>query len=188
MERWAVIAYARSFNPSYIQPPLAEIIDLDITGTLLLTIKTSIESKLVFAQLTDTANGQNKPVPNAQIKLMVKRMFGNLSIGEATSNDEGIAEFKFPSDIPGDTIGNVSIMAVAGSGGKEVKASSIEPIGKEVIPHKLLSQRAWWNVNAMAPIWLIATFTLSLLGGLLAVAYVLLLLYKIKMHNTHKTN
>ncbi|PKP39082.1 MAG: hypothetical protein CVT98_03340, partial [Bacteroidetes bacterium HGW-Bacteroidetes-15] len=64
----------------------------------------------------------------------------------------------------------------------------IEPLGKVIIPQKLLSQRAWWNVNAMAPIWLIATFTFCLLGGLLAIAYVLFLLYKIKMHNTPKTN
>ena len=188
MERWAVIAYTRSFNPSYIQPPLAEIIDLELTGTLLLKITSNLESKLVYTQLLDTAGGQSKPVPNAQIRLLVKRMFGNLSIGEATSNEHGIAEFTFPKDIPGDTIGNVNIMAIAGSEGKEIRASSIEPLGKVMVPQNLLSQRAWWNVNAMAPIWLIATFTLCLLGGLIAVAYVLLLLYKIKMHNSPKTH
>lgn len=183
MERWAAIAYIRTYNPSYVQPPLAEIIDLDLTGSLLLTIKSNIESKLVYAQLTDTANGQFKPVPNAQIKLMVKRMFGNLTVGETTSNEEGIAEFSFPNDLPGDTIGNLTVLAVAGSDGREIRATSVEPLGIETTPEKLLSKRAWWNKSSMAPVWLIATYTLCLIGGLLAVAYVLFLLYKIKMYS-----
>lgn len=187
MERWAAIAYIRSYNPSYIQPPLAEIVDLDLTGSLLLTIKSNIESKKVFAHLIDTTNGQAKPIANAQIKLMVKRMFGNLNIGEASSNQEGIAEFSIPNNLPGDTIGNITIMAIAGSEGKEVRATSIEPLGVVTKPEKLLSKRAWWNKSRMAPIWLIATYTFCLLGGLLAVAYVLMLLYKIKMYNSPKT-
>lgn len=188
MERWAVIAYLRSSNRSYIQPPLAKIIDLELTGTLALILTTKPENHKVFAQLVDTADGLKKPIPNAQIKLMVKRMFGNLNIGEATSNDMGIAEFTFPNNLPGDTIGNITIMAIAGTEGKEVQSTTVEPMGTKVIPYNLLSQRAWWNVNAMAPVWLIATFTLSIIAGLMAIAYVLLLLYKIKMHNSPKTN
>jgi hypothetical protein len=187
MERWAVIAYTRSFNRSYVQPPLAEIIDLELTGTLALFLTAIPEKHLVIVQLVDTLEGQNKPIPNAQIKLVVRRMFGNLSIGESTSNEQGIAEFAFPHNLPGDTIGNLSLIAIAGSEGKEVRVTSIEPIGIRVNPTLLLSQRSWWNVSKMAPIWLIATFTLCILAGLLAVGYVLSLLYKIKMHNSPKT-
>jgi mono/diheme cytochrome c family protein len=187
MERWAVIAYTRSFNRNYVQPPLAEIIDLELTGSLALILTTKPEEHLFHVQLVDTSNGMNKPIQNAQIRLFVKRTFGNLTIGESTSDDQGLATFSFPKDLPGDTIGNLSIIAIAGSEGKEVRATSIEPMGTAVNPTPRLSQRSWWNVSKMAPIWLIATFTLCILGGLLAVGYVISLLYKIKMYNTPKT-
>lgn len=187
MERWAVIAYVRSFNREYVQPPLAEIIDIELTSTLALLITAKPDEGRVYAQLIDTVSGGSKPVANAQIRLAVRRTFGNLQLAESTSDEEGIAEFNFPSTLPGDTAGNVTLIAIAGSEGKEVRATTVEPMGAVTIPKKLLDQRAWWNVNAMAPLWLIATFSLSLLAGLLTIAYVLFLLYKIKMHSSPKT-
>lgn len=188
MERWAVIAYVRSFNRDYVQPPLAEIIDLELTGTLALLITANPNLGKVYAQLIDTISGGSKPVANAQIRLAVRRTFGNLQVGESTTDEKGIAEFNFPTSLPGDTSGNVTMIAIAGSEGKEVRATAVEPIGAITIPKRLLDQRTWWNVSAMAPLWLIATFSLSLLAGLLTVAYVLFLLYKIKMHSSPKTN
>jgi mono/diheme cytochrome c family protein len=187
MERWAVIAYTRSFNRSYVQPPLAEIIDLDLTGTLALILTTKPEEHIVQVQLVDTLDGKNTPIQNAQIRLFVKRTFGNLTIGESTSDEQGLATFAFPKDLPGDTIGNLSIIAIAGSEGKEVSATSVELMGIAVNPTPLLSQRSWWNISRMAPIWLIATFMLCILAGVLAVGYVISLLHKIKMYNTPKT-
>ena len=138
--------------------------------------------------MIDTISGGSKPVANAQIRLAVRRTFGNLQVGESTTDEKGIAEFNFPTSLPGDTSGNVTMIAIAGSEGKEVRATAVEPIGAITIPKRLLDQRTWWNVSAMAPLWLIATFSLSLLAGLLTVAYVLFLLYKIKMHSSPKTN
>lgn len=186
MERWAVIAYIRSFNRTYVQPPLAEIVDLELTGTLALNIHAQPDSKSILVQLIDTLKGGQKPVANARVKLMVKRTFGNLNVSEETTDDKGNASFTVPTNLPGDSIGNLSLIAVAGSGGKEVSAKIDALLGVPTQPKQLLSQRAWWNVSAMAPVWLIATFALTLLAGLCTVAYVIFLLYQLKMANSNK--
>lgn len=186
MERWAVIAYIRSFNRTYIQPPLAEIIDLELTGTLALSIEAQPEKNIVIVHLVDTLNGGSKPIANASVKLLVKRYFGNLTVDEKTTDEKGIVNFIFPDNLPGDNQGKLTLIAFAGSDGKEVTAKTEAAMGVTVNPTPLRSQRAWWNTSAMAPLWLIATYSLSILAGLITVAYVLLLLYKIKLENTTK--
>lgn len=52
------------------------------------------------------------PVKGADVQLYVKRMYGLLTIGKAVTTDEnGVAEIKFPMDLPGDANNMIVVIA-----------------------------------------------------------------------------
>ena len=92
-------------------------------------------------------------------------------------------EFRFPEDIPGDTAGNLSLIAIAGAGGKQIILEKTEKIGIAVKPLLLLDQRAWWNVRSKAPLWLVISYVCGGIAVAAVVLYVFLQLKKIKSIN-----
>lgn len=52
-----------------------------------------------------------KPVAEVTVKLFVKRLFGLLSVGEAATDESGIARFEVPADIPGNDKGMYTVVA-----------------------------------------------------------------------------
>jgi len=143
-------------------------------------------TKEVVASITDSTGGKKKPVANATVKLFVKRTFGNLSVAESTTDAEGLAKFSFPTDIPGDTAGNLTLVALAGSNGLELSTTKVEKIGVPVKVKNQLDGRAMWNINSMAPIWLIIVYTVGVLGILATLGYIFHLLKKIREINNKK--
>lgn len=51
------------------------------------------------------------PVAEVTVKLFVKRLFGLLPVGEAASDESGVARFEVPADIPGNEKGIYTIVA-----------------------------------------------------------------------------
>jgi len=184
-QRWQVISFIRSFNKSYTQPAI-KIAGVVKTETAKMTLAYNSNKKMIFATITDSIAGLRKPLSDISIKIFVKRTFGNLLIAETTTGKDGIGYFNIPRDIPGDSIGTLSLIAKTQGNSKELTSTLNEKIGIITKPKKLLEQRAWWNINKMAPIWLIFVYTLGLLGILSTVIYILFQLQKIKKINQNK--
>jgi len=185
-QRWQVISYVRSFNKDYKQPPVKVKGEGVKTETAKMVLSFDPTKNQVFAVVTDSLKGIRKPLKDVSVKLFVKRTFGNLLVSQASTDINGTAYFSIPSDIPGDTVGTLHLIAKADGSGKELAASIDQKIGVPVKSKLLLSQRAWWNVNKMAPIWLIFLYTSGVIGVLATVLYVLLQLRKIKKNNQNK--
>ncbi|MDZ4667050.1 MAG: hypothetical protein SGJ00_04115 [bacterium] len=135
-------------------------------------------------QVTITSN--NKPVAEVAVKLYVKRLFGNLSIGNEVSTDEnGIATFEFPNDIPLNAEGKLLVLAKVEDdenyGSMEVEANST--IGAKVNLTQLeLENRSISGTNA--PYYFIAGSLVIFAGIWGAIIYVVLLVFKIKKAGT----
>ncbi len=56
-------------------------------------------------------NNKDIPVSGESVMVYVPRMFSLLPVGEATLDENGTASLEFPSDLPGDTAGNLTIIS-----------------------------------------------------------------------------
>jgi hypothetical protein len=187
-QRWDVISYVRGFNKDYVQAAVKIAESAKLTNTIALEISYNLKLKSIVANITDTASGKKVPVSNANLKLFVKRTFGNLSVGEGTTDINGKATIPFPDNIPGDTVGNINLIAIAGTGGSQIISEKTEKIGTVVKPNNLLDQRAWWNVRSKAPIWLIMSYFGAGIAVFCTVLFVFMQLKKIKSLNKINNN
>ena len=58
-----------------------------------------------------TVTREGKPVENARVALQVQRTFGNLTLGEDDTLDDGTVAVPFPADLPGDSQGKIQVFA-----------------------------------------------------------------------------
>ena len=180
---WNVISYVRSFNASYVQET-AEKIETNIPeGTLLaLALRYDEIKKAVEVNLTGSLNQVTNPVGGVAIKLEAKRYFGNLPLGDVkTTNKEGVAYFPWDGTLPGDSLGNVHLIAqieqVEAYGA--VKAEETLAIGKVNDKPALNKERAMWNTVDKAPLWILFGYTGAVLTAWFFIFYVLFMIRKI---------
>ncbi|MGD0710638.1 MAG: cytochrome c [Bacteroidales bacterium] len=180
-ERWKVISYFRSFNKSYTQQkpdtsatphnnPFKISIDFNKTNNkVIILVKRNIAKDSTVVKF-------------AEVNVFVKRCFGNLQIGKPEQTDNnGEATFDFPKDLPGDKDGNIVFIAkVTDDKLGEFEANKKLQIGVPTDKPSLTENRAIWNVVSKAPIWLLATYIISVLVVLSILAYLILNLVKIK--------
>jgi mono/diheme cytochrome c family protein len=164
---WSLIAYLRSFNNDYkqqlaVQPTFGgEVFDkVDIK------LLADPASNNIVAVLTGVKGSLAKPIAGLEIKLFVKRYFGNLIIDKPMeTNMEGKASFVFPKDMPGDDFGNISLLAQLSN--EElfglIKTESVITIGVPTNRAPLTEPRALWNVVQKTPIWLLLAYLSSVL-------------------------
>ena len=178
-QRWEVISFVRSFNKNYKQPPITKESETVAFETGKLNLSIDSNRKQILGIVTDSTKGTRKPVQDISIKLFVKRTFGNLKVAESKTDKDGCAYFTIPNDLPGDSLGMLYFIGIAESKGKEIRNEIVEKLGLVTKPKQLLDQRTWWNVNKMAPIWLIILYTSGVFAVYGTVLYVLLQLRKL---------
>lgn len=134
-----------------------------------------------------TVTSEDKPVAEVAVKLYVKRLFGNLEIGEeATTDEAGVAGFEFPDDIPLNEDGKLIVLAKVeddenyGSFESETQTS----IGKAKDLSSLLDKSERSISGANAPIYFIVGSLVVFAGIWAAILYVILLVFKIKKNAT----
>ena len=175
---WRIISYIRSFNNKYVQevaPSIGPGASLEQVKILITRIK---EKNQVQVEISSLKEKIRQPVANAEVKLFVKRYFGNLLIDEARTTDhQGIVRFGFPATLPGDADGNVQLVAKPSdeTAFGEMKADTTLSIGVATFRPPLNEPRALWNVVQKTPIWLLLTYTFSVLAVWGLIIYVLLL-------------
>ena len=183
-ERWNIISYFRSFNKNYVQPEIetggqtsGQLAKLTVTFV-------SIRNKLnVF--VTDTVN---KPLKRANIAVFVKRYFGNMPISESSAtNEKGYVSFPISKDIPGDKNGNIElIVKLSSEAGSDVKKSIKLAIGIPLTKPPLTDQRAMWNIGIKAPVWLLLSYTLVVVGIWSFLIYIIFQLVKLRKSSKEK--
>ena len=176
-DTWKIISFIRSFNDKYVQ----EIAKKAGPGTSYESVKMlfawSKEKNQVEVSVSALKEMRRQPVVGAEVKLFAKRYFGNLLIDEAKITDrQGIANFTFPKNLPGDEKGSIALVAkpVDEAAFGEAKADTAMTIGVATNRPPLNEPRALWNVVQKTPIWLLLTYTLTVLAVWGFIFYVLL--------------
>jgi len=181
-EIWEVIGYLRTFNPDYVQEvrPTAELSAYGGTVELLMAYLADEHKIQVLAQ--GTRNGETQPIEAAEVALRVKRYFGDMMLDETRfTNQQGLVEFDAPQDLPGDELGHLdlSVQLVNQEMFGVSQADTTLAVGKAFVPVSLTRERAMWNVVQKAPIWLLITYSLSVLIAWGIIFYILFQLKKI---------
>jgi hypothetical protein len=162
-----------------------------LSGTVIAQDKTA-EMSISFAKEDDknvckvNLVSEGKPAAEVAVKLYVKRLFGNLQVGEEVSTDEsGVASFEFPSDIPLNSEGKLIVLAKVED---DENYGSIEEETQTAIGIKVdltqleLEKRS--ISGADAPLYFIAGSLVIFAGIWGAIIYVVLLVFKIKKSAT----
>ena len=167
-----------------------EILSADITiKKAILTVDTASAegTRMVTAELKEK-NGNNWiPVKDIDIKLAVKRMGGNLSVGDKdfyTSDSTGVSSTEFKRDsIPGDQKGIITLVAEVDDNdtyGNLVTEKTVD-WGKVIAPQKnFFAQRTLWSIRSETPIWLLFTVWSIVIGIWGTIIYLLFQIVKIK--------
>ena len=180
---WNVIAYLRGFNKDYKQQlAIKPTFGGEVFDKVNLQLITDPDHKAIVAHVTGVKGSLVKPIHGLEVKLFAKRYFGNLVVDKPVDTDlEGKAKFNFPKDLPGDTSGNITLLAQLSN--EElfglVKTESVLAIGVPTNRPALNEQRALWNVGQKAPIWLLITYLSTVLVVWGFIVVVLLKLRKI---------
>jgi hypothetical protein len=133
-------------------------VKLEMTLSMVDTVKTIILKAVTFEKKREV------PVSGEVIKIYVPRMFSLLPVGEATLDETGGATVEFPGDLPGDTIGNITIISrfedhpVFGN----VEKRTIQKWGVPTNYSVPVTHRALWTKTP--PMWMIVTLSVLLTG------------------------
>ena len=120
--------------------------------------------KTVSLRALVNENGKDKPVSGEVVKVYVPRMFSMLPIGEVTLDDTGTGSLEFPSDLPGDSTGYLTIIAKFEENPTfgNVEKQSLMKWGKPTDYSYPSTHRALWTKTA--PRWMIYTLSVLLAG------------------------
>lgn len=180
-EIWNVISFVRSFNTKYLQVVMPVIKSAAYPGAVIaISLMVDRSKENILMKVTAKGDKSTVPVTNAGVKLVVNRTFGHLSLDEDKITDsEGLASFKIPNGLPGDTAGNVFISAgfVNEDLFGAVKTDTVLKVGKITIPESLVKNRAMWNNVRKAPVWIILTYGIGVLG---VWGFIFIVLFKLR--------
>lgn len=75
-------------------------------ANVVLSVATEDNRRMIIATVTR----EQKPVEGAKVRFAVRRMFGNLVLGEEATLDDGTAAVPFPEGLPGDASGALKVI------------------------------------------------------------------------------
>jgi hypothetical protein len=164
---WNVISYMRTYNKDYIQQlAVKPTFGGEIFDRVNLKLMPGPDKKAVVVRLTGMKGALEKPIAGLEVKLFARRYFGNLIVDKPVDTDaEGKAKFEIPKNLPGDSLGNVALVAQLSDEDLFglVKTESVVTIGVPTYRPPLNEERALWNVVQKTPIWLLVTYLSAVL-------------------------
>ncbi len=120
--------------------------------------------KTISLKAVTTEHNSDIPVSDEVVMIYVPRMFSLLPVGEATLDENGTASLEFPSDMPGDSEGNLTIISRFeehpdfGNIEKKIEINwGVPSVNQAPVAH-----RALWTKTA--PMWMIITLSVLLAG------------------------
>ncbi len=130
------------------------------------------------------------PLSEEEIYILIPTLFGEMQIGKS-SLDDGSCQVEFPSDLAGDSKGNLEIIARIKDSdvyGNVVKTENI-PWGKPKPANQIgetIEKGKLWTFNA--PLWMIITLSILVLGVWSHFGYVIYKMYKINKEGSEKVS
>jgi len=184
-DRNGVWAFSSEFKGNdTIEAGTSEITVKDVRLEMILSVIDSIKTITVNAFVKE--NGTEKPVSGEAIKIYVPRMFSLLPISELTLDEAGTASVEFPSDLPGDKEGNVTLIAKFEENQTFGNVEKRETLtwGLPTDYSVPVTHRALWTKTA--PKWMIYTLSVLLAGVWGHYLFALISLIRIKIDADRK--
>jgi len=155
-------------------------------NTAIIRLKFSEEesTKYITAQLNDFRNDSiGKPLEEVDLYFYVERTFSLLPIGDVfnTTDENGEVITEFPSDLPGDSIGNVKVI-VKLEDADEYSDTETSEIIKWGVPTNIdigKEKRSLWSAGANAPISLMLLTNILIAAAWGIIFYILFKIYQI---------
>jgi len=136
--------------------------------------------KTISLKAYTIGNGKYIPVSGEAINIFVSRTFSLLPIADGTFGDDGTLSIEFPSDIPGDKDGNLTVVAKFEEhptfSNVEKKASACWGVPSTY--KSPTNHRALWTKGA--PTWMIIALSIMLTGVWGHYVYAIICLIRIK--------
>jgi hypothetical protein len=123
-------------------------------------ITLTFQEKDSVKQAKAVVTKNHTPLKGVDVLFAIKKSFGSLPLGDAVTTDEsGEAVADFPTDIPGDPSGNVTVTAKVDENDQtgELLATKSSNWGVPTDVKNTIDRRALWASAANAPIPLVVT-------------------------------
>lgn len=134
-----------------------------------------------------TVTSDGTPAKEVEVKLFAERLGGQLPLGEGTTDEEGLASFDFPADLPGDEARNIKVVAKVEDNDvfmdTEVKGTINWGVEGLIRPSQTL-ERSLSAGRARAPIYFIVIANLIIIGIWGTLGYIVLQMFKLKKLGT----
>jgi len=155
-------------------------------NTAIIQLKFSEEesTKYITAQLNDFMNDSiGEPLEEIDLYFYVERTFSLLPIGDVfnTTDENGEVMIEFPSDLPGDSVGNVSVI-VKLEDSDEYSDTETSEVIKWGVPTNIdvgKEKRSLWSAGANAPISLMLLTNILIAAAWGIIFYILFKIYQI---------
>jgi len=127
-------------------------------------------------------------ISEQEITISVPTLFGDMVLGKG-GLEEGTCQIGFPEDLPGDSLGNLEIIAMINDSeefGNVEKREEI-PWGVQIVSTELEKSGAkgkLWTYNA--PLWMVITLIILMTGVWSHFGYVIYKMYKINKEGASK--
>jgi len=139
------------------------------------------EEKSITVALTEVnEEGAVIPVADEYVSIFIERLFSLLPVGDGTTDENGVFEFTYEDEIPGDEVGNVNIVVkLEGSDlYGTVEAENQAKWGTPVDYSVDVSARALWSDQA--PLWMLIAIFIVLGGAWFNFGLAIYNLFKVK--------
>jgi len=165
--------------------------DYDATSNELSIVKARItvdtaDDKNVVAKVTEFKDNQWVPVKGVEVKIGIKRLGGDLQIGDDqsyTTDSLGMVKGEFKkTGMPGDKSGNIILVAKVEDNDTygNLRIEKSEPWGVKFVANADFFQRALWGSQFHSPFWLVFMAYSIVIGVWGTIIYLIALLVKIK--------
>lgn len=164
--------------------------DLSIKDSRLeLTFNQKSEGRTITVKAFEIKDEEEDlPLSEEDVYVFIPTLFGDMQIGRA-SLENGSCQIEFPSDLPGDSVGNLEIIVKIIDSevyGDVVKAEKIpwgtpKPINQVEESNE---KGKLWTYNA--PLWMVITLSILLIGVWSHFGFVIYKMYKINKEGSGK--
>ncbi len=139
-----------------------ELLIKDIKLDMVLSEADSV--KTISLSAFTSENNKDVPVSGETVIVYVTRMFSLLPLGEVSLDDKGTGTLEFPSDLPGDADGNVTIISKFEEHPEfgNVERRIVMKWGVPYVNSTPVAHRALWTKTP--PWWMIITLSILLTG------------------------
>lgn len=166
------------------QSPATSAEELDNSAIIQLKFSEENSIKNITATLNEFRNDSiGDPIADVDLYFYVERTFSLLPIGDIfnTTDENGEVTIEFPSDLPGDSIGNVNVI-VRLEDAEDYSDIESSQIIKWGIPAQIdfrKEERSLWSAGANAPISLMLLTNILILVAWGIIFFIMYKLYRI---------